>query len=202
MTDAPSNGYKALLDSIAAKTPTPGGGAVAAMTGQLAAALAAMVVNYSIGRKDLAAHDAALRSALDALSRERAEFGRLADEDARAYAVLNEAFKLPKDAPDRAAKLASASLAASLVPMEILRRASALVELCERLAPITNRNLRSDLGIAAVLAEAAARSAVWNIEINLPQVEPMERSRLKQESGRLLAASVEGTRRVEAACRA
>ncbi len=72
----------------------------------------------------------------------------------------------------------------------------------ERLVPITNRNLRSDLGIAAVLGEAAARSAVWNIEINLPQVEPMERSRLKQESDRLLAASVEGARRVEAACRA
>ena len=42
------------LDSVAAKTPAPGGGAVASAVGALSAALAGMVVSYSTGKKNLA----------------------------------------------------------------------------------------------------------------------------------------------------
>ena len=38
-----------LLESLAAKQPTPGGGAVASLTAAIGAALAQMVVNYSLG---------------------------------------------------------------------------------------------------------------------------------------------------------
>ena len=41
----------------------PGGGSVAALAGALAAAMGEMVLNYSIGKKDLAAHEPVLREA-------------------------------------------------------------------------------------------------------------------------------------------
>lgn len=192
--------FDALLDAIAAKTPTPGGGAVAAMTAQLGAALAQMVVHYSIGRKDLTPHEAALRAAAAKLEQERAAFGTLAEDDARAYAALNEAFRLPKDDPSRAARLAGASRAACEPPMHILRRAVALLEDLERLAPITNRNLRSDWAIAAVLLDAAARSAAWNVRVNLPFVEPGAAGELRHEMARLGDAARARCEAIERAC--
>jgi formiminotetrahydrofolate cyclodeaminase len=52
------------------------------------------------------------------------------------------------------------------VPRAVLLQSIELLKDFERLAPITNKFLRSDLGIAAVLAEATARSAAWNVRIN------------------------------------
>ena len=44
------------LEAIAAKQPTPGGGAVASLTAALAAATARMVLHYSLGKPLLAEH--------------------------------------------------------------------------------------------------------------------------------------------------
>ena len=60
------------LTALAAKQPAPGGGSVAALAGALAAAMGEMVLNYSVGKKDLAAHEPALREALTELTRARA----------------------------------------------------------------------------------------------------------------------------------
>jgi len=49
--------------------PAPGGGSVTALAGALAVSMGEMVLNYSIGKKDLAPHAAELQAAL-------AEFGR------------------------------------------------------------------------------------------------------------------------------
>ena len=57
-----------LLAEIGAKSPTPGGGAVACVTAALAAALGRMVVNYSVGKPSLAEHDALHQAALEALA--------------------------------------------------------------------------------------------------------------------------------------
>ena len=46
-----------LLSSVGSRSPTPGGGAAAAITAALAAAVGEMVVNLSRGKPALAAHD-------------------------------------------------------------------------------------------------------------------------------------------------
>ncbi len=52
------------LEAAAAKQPTPGGGSVSALAGALAASMGEMVLNYSVGKKGLEAHDAVLKNAL------------------------------------------------------------------------------------------------------------------------------------------
>lgn len=156
-----------LLDAIGAKSPTPGGGAVASVTGALAASLAQMVVNYSLGKKSLTAHQESLTDAMEQLRRARGAMLELAAEDAAAYAVVNELMKLPEDDERRRRDSPGAVEMATQAPLATGAGAVALLRLFESLAPITNRHLRSDLAIAAILAEACLQACAENVRINL-----------------------------------
>lgn len=157
--------FRDLLAGVAAKTPAPGGGAVASAVGALSAALAQMVVAYSIGKRSLAAHEAALTASVGVLERARALMLGLAAEDAAAYGTANELMRLAPEDPRRAG-LAEAQRASVTAPMAVAAACVDLLRVFERLAAKTNRQLRSDLAIAALLAEAAARSSGWNVRVN------------------------------------
>ncbi|MFM9994879.1 MAG: cyclodeaminase/cyclohydrolase family protein [Phycisphaerales bacterium] len=190
-----------LLDAIGSKTPAPGGGAVAGATGALAAALARMVVAYSLGKKSLAAHQAALQHADDALVRVRAVLLELADEDAAAYAEVNALTKLPETDPRRARELPAAAERSVQVPMAALAACSNLLRLLEDAGPKTNPHLKSDWAIAAILADAGARAAEWNVRVNLPLLaDAARRAAVSEECRRALAESAARAARVENAC--
>lgn len=157
-------------EALAARTPVPGGGAVAAVTLAHAAALAGMVVEFTLGKPAFAAHEDANRAALARLAAIRAEALALADRDAAAYGALNALWKLPKDAPERAARWPAAVAEAIDAPQAILDLAAVVCATCAALADRTNRNLGSDLAIAADLARLAARAAAHNVRVNLPSV--------------------------------
>jgi len=71
----------------------------------------------------------------------------------------------------------------------------------ERLASITNKHLRSDLAIAAVLADAVVRAGRWNVAINLPMLRELGiDTGIAETSARLVDASGGLCRGVEAAC--
>ena len=190
-----------LLDALASKSPAPGGGAAAGVVGATAAATANMVVAYSLGRKSLAEQQTFLEDASARLTRARALFLTLADEDAAAYAGLNALMKLPEDHPDRAAGWDTAVEAAMGPPRATLAAALELLRLCESLCGKINPNLRSDLGVAGVLAEAAARSAAWNVSINLPLLPEHRRGSVRAEAERQTADARERAGRIEGHCR-
>lgn len=156
------------LESLSAKVPTPGGGAAAAITGATAAATAGMVVSYSVGKKPLADHDQFNRDAQKQLIRARQMFLTLGDEDAAGYGELNALWKLDKDDPARVTGWENAVSGAIGPPMAMLALSVEVLRLCEQLVARTNKQLKSDLGVAAVLGQASARSAAWNVKINIP----------------------------------
>ncbi len=158
------------LDAVASRTPTPGGGAVASVVGALGAALAQMVVNYSVGKKKFAEHEPALQSSLEQLERARTAMLELAAEDAAAYAVVNELMKLPEADERRRQEYAGAIEMATQAPLATCAGAVALLRHFETLAPMTNQFLKSDLAIAAILAEACAAASAQNVRINLPSL--------------------------------
>ncbi|MFN7020860.1 MAG: cyclodeaminase/cyclohydrolase family protein [Phycisphaerales bacterium] len=189
-----------LLAQLGDKRPAPGGGAAACLAGATAAALARMVVEYSLGRKSLAEHAGALEAHRRTLLRLTAMFIELADEDAAAYGLVNHLSRLPEGDPRRAAELPSAQAAAIAAPRAALAAASDLLRLLERLVTITNPHLRSDLAIAAVLAEGAARSAWWNIAVNLPTIaDERARAEVRRESDHETAEAEDRRKRIDAA---
>ena len=152
--DQPVRGF---LDQLAARTPTPGGGGAAAVTGAMAAGLVAMAARFS-ARQLPEAGDLASRA--DELRRRVAD---LADLDAQAYTAVLEALRLPREAGQRREAL----LGAALVPLEIAEIGAEVAQLAARVAEAGNPNLRGDAVTGAVLAAASARSAACLVDINV-----------------------------------
>jgi methenyltetrahydrofolate cyclohydrolase len=149
------------LDQIAARSPAPGGGGAAAMTGALAAGLAAMAARFSAAQLPDAGE---LAARADHLRHRAAE---LVDEDAHAYGAVLDAFALPRDAAGRDQQVRAALDRAAAVPEEMTQLGAQVAELAARLAVAGNPNLRGDSLTAALLAEASARSAACLVDINV-----------------------------------
>jgi formiminotetrahydrofolate cyclodeaminase len=54
----------------------------------------------------------------------------------------------------------------------VAQTAAAIAQMVERLKPITNPNMGSDLTTATALAQAALKGAMANVEINLGSMKP------------------------------
>ena len=190
-----------LLESLGDRTPTPGGGAVAAVTAALGAAVSRMVVSFSTGRKTLAEHAELHAEAARTLNDLSDTAMRAAAEDATAFGCLNELWKLPKDDPRRLREWDDALRAAIDAPMKVLGASMGVLHLLVRLHGATNRMLDSDLAIGAILAEAAARSAAWNVRINLPHLsDTAEAARIALEVEQMLDRAAAMAQAVEASC--
>ena len=85
------------IDELASAAPTPGGGGASAYAGALAAALAAMVGNLTVGKKSYADVEDEVRSSLVRLDALRARLVAYVDEDARAFEPLAACYRMPKE---------------------------------------------------------------------------------------------------------
>lgn len=157
------------LQATAARTPTPGGGSVAALAGALSAAMGEMVVNYSIGRKGHEPYAQELALAQKELSNARSLLLQLMKEDQLAYESLREAKKLPEGKPKQAA-VAAAMKACIQIPQAIGAAAVRILEIADNQVNFVNPHLLSDLAVCADLAMTTARCAVYNVRVNLPEI--------------------------------
>ena len=156
------------LSAVASPTPTPGGGSVAALAGALAAALAQMVAGLTAGKKKFAAVEGEMREASVRAAELVNRLLALTEEDAAAYAAVSAAYKLAAEpAAERTRAIDAALLGAAEVPLESAEVCVRVAELAAGVATKGNPNAVSDAGVAALLAEAACRGAVYNVRINV-----------------------------------
>jgi formiminotetrahydrofolate cyclodeaminase len=163
--------FEELLDTIAAETPAPGGGSVAAFVTEMAASLAAMAARFARGHWDGAAGALAQAESL----RHRA--APLAAEDAVAYENVLTAMRMPKqlESEVRNTLIGETLSRAADIPLQIAETAADVSELACEIAVRGNPNLRGDAAAAALLASSAVRVASNLVEINLSTVEGEER---------------------------
>ncbi len=134
---------RAFSDDLASAAAVPGGGSAAAYAGAMGAGLTAMV-------------------------------GRIAEKKTKSEAtsaLIAEADNLRADflrhKKARAERLQAALLAASRVPLEIAKTSRRLLDLCERGVEGAPTATVSDIGVGALMAEAALEGAALNVMINL-----------------------------------
>lgn len=158
------------LARLAARQPTPGGGAAAALHAAQGAALVAMVARYTTGEK-YAEHEGLVSRITSAADRLVAEALGLADADEQAFQGVIDSYKLPSDTEElKAAKKAAIDAAlvqAAQTPAQLIKVAGEIVDLAAELFDVANPNVISDVAAAADAARAAATTARINIDINL-----------------------------------
>jgi glutamate formiminotransferase/formiminotetrahydrofolate cyclodeaminase len=194
---------KDFVAEVATGDPTPGGGAVAAHTASLGAALGEMIAHLTEGREKFIDVEREVRDALAELVPLRARLASAAMEDAMSFERVMEARRLPQGDEDekreRINKLEEALKGAATVPLEVAGVAVQVLELLETLSEIGNPNALSDAATGAQLIYAAVASARYNVLVNTADIEDEEfASEHRSRAGDLLERAREITARIEA----
>ena len=158
-------------DALASSAPTPGGGSAAGVALGQAAALAVMVSDLTLGNESFR-EGWAISEQVKTVAIPMFDDGlNLATEDSEAVDMVVDSFKLPKDTDqlksERRDAIRSATLGAAEVPYRTAVSALRLLMLLPELASKGNPNAASDAGVASLLASAALKGAIFNVEINL-----------------------------------
>jgi len=156
---------------LAAGTPAPGGGAAAAVTGALGAALVAMVAGLTTGRDKYAAAHAEMVSLQAMGQREVEALFTCSDQDQLAFEQVMAAFALPKsteaEKASRKQGVQSAYQAATVSPLSTMKHAITVMRGALAVANRGNTNAVSDAYVAYLTGGAAFEGALWNVAINL-----------------------------------
>ncbi|MBR0575393.1 cyclodeaminase/cyclohydrolase family protein [Proteiniclasticum sp. BAD-10] len=162
--------------------PTPGGGAAAALSASLAAALTSMVFNLTIDKKVAKDYPEAvilsLKEAREATDKFRESYLQLMVDDAKAFDILMEGYCLPKETEEekkiRSEHIEKAKEKVLEVPWVLLNEAFSMYEPLKVATEYGNKNAISDAGVAAILIHSAIEGAALNVFINLASSEVNE----------------------------
>ena len=187
---------KEFIDKVTGNDPVPGGGSVSALNGSLAASLAAMVANLTVGRKKYAEVNDEMEQISARMTEQSAKLLADVDRDAEAYDRVFAAFKLPKETDEEKAVRKEAiqreTKYAAEVPTEVARTASALLPMIDAAARRGNSNAVTDATVAMMCARTAVIGALLNVRINLTSItdEAFVKT-MTEEADRLEAVAVE-----------
>lgn len=173
-----SQPFQDLVQSLAAKTPTPGGGAAAAMAGCMGTSLFLMTVRFSQGKKanvgredDLAQAETELQGHLDRLM-------PMGERDCEAYDKVSAAFRMPKESDDekaaRSAAIQGSMVGAMLIPEQTQNMIRDVFVTMERVCDCIGKSIASDLASGAALLLAGAEGAFLNVRINAAELKDRE----------------------------
>ncbi|MFY9341367.1 MAG: cyclodeaminase/cyclohydrolase family protein [Planctomycetota bacterium] len=162
--------FEQIVGALAAKTPTPGGGAAAAMAGTMGAALFLMVVRFSRGKKANVDREGDLARAEAALDGHVKRLLPMAERDCRSFDLVSAAYSMPKDNDGqktlREKAIQEAMVGAMVVPEETLCMVRDVFAAMQPVSACIGKAIVSDLASGAALLLAAAEGAFLNVRIN------------------------------------
>jgi len=161
-------------EALASSAATPGGGSASALSGALAASLAAMVARNTAASEKFADRAGEMNEVVAEADALRSELLGLVDADADAFTQVMAAFRMPKETlQEQAARseaIQAGYKAAVDPPLLVCTRSLRVLELALQVAERGNPNAVSDAGVAALLAAAALEGGALNVEINLGSI--------------------------------
>ena len=189
------------LDVLSSKEPVPGGGGASALAGALGNALGQMVANLTIGKKKYALVEDEIKELAERMKGIQGQFSALADQDAKVFAPLAKCYSLPSGTEEEKAYKAEVMearlLDASLVPMEIMEKASEMLEIMDILADKGSRMAVSDVGVGVQFIRTALLGAVMNVYINTKSMKNREKAEERNEKAeRLIKEGTEAADRI------
>ena len=162
---------------LASDNATPGGGTAAAIALGQAAALTEMVASLTLGKEKWQSGWEAAETARAVAGHIMLRAGELANEDSEAFDSVVAGFKMPKSTEEekdaRRQSIRLATLHAAEVPLATSQHGMDLLNVLADLATHGNGNAASDVGVASLLASAAVKGALFNVDINLASL-PVE----------------------------
>lgn len=180
---------KEFLEKTYGKEPVPGGGSISALCGSLAASLAEMVTALTIGRKKYIDVEEEMKTLAPQMEEARLRFLDYIDEDAQAYQLVFDAYKLPKESEEdqklRNDEIQKATLKAALVPLKVAETAVGIMDAILAIGKKGNKNAITDACVAMMCARTATLGAILNVRINLVGLE--DKDKVKELENKCLA---------------
>jgi len=166
------------IEIAASKSHTPGGGNVSAVVATLGASMVAMVGNLTLANKKYEEHKDQAQGCVDRVMGMIAKLKDLTIKDMEAFDAYMGVFKMPKDTDEEKAArkqaMEDAAKRATLVPLEICKTCLDIVAEADALSKYGNLMAISDVGVGAMVAEAALRSCMLSVDINVPSIKDQD----------------------------
>ncbi len=177
----------AFTDEVSRDSPAPGGGSIAALAGSLAAALTSMVANLTFAKRKYRKRQPQMEELAKTAQRLKDELLRAVDEDTKAFEMVIEAMRLPQGNPEQE-KLRSKAIEdgyrhATEVPMSTARLCVEVLELATDAVENGMPASVTDAGTACWMARAGVESALYNVRVNLGELQDSQwKSSIIEES--------------------
>ena len=190
-----NEGYISVLNDISSDAPTPGGGTVAALTLCHANALALMVSRLTVGKEKWAKGHTIAKEIIIFSNQSIEKSLSLAKEDAEAFSLVMEAYRLPKSNEEekkiRDQTILNATIGAADTPLSIAKEAHKLLSQLPDLARYGNSNAITDLASSSELAYTAVYIASLNVKINVDSMDSEDLDIIQEASTNILLNSKE-----------
>ena len=183
------------IKELSSKAPVPGGGGASALAGALGNSLGQMVANLTIGKKRYAQVEEEVLNLLSRMEEIQEHFLRLADEDAKVFAPLAASYSLPSGTEEEKAYKARTMevnlLAASKVPVEMMKEALHMLDILGFLGEKGSRLAVSDIGVGVQFIRTALSGAVMNVYINTKSMKNREKAQeINDRAGKALEEGI------------
>ncbi|WP_101696591.1 cyclodeaminase/cyclohydrolase family protein [Clostridium minihomine] len=160
--------------TTASNEPAPGGGSVSALAGALAASLAEMVAQLTIGKKGYEDVSEEMTLLVPQAAALRAELLDEITRDSTSFNAYMDALGLPKETEEEKAvrrqAMQDALKEAAEVPLSVAKTAAKIMPIASVLVKKGNSNAVTDGLVAAMMTRTAVLGALLNVKINLGSI--------------------------------
>lgn len=162
------------IEDLRAPTGAPGGGAASAVAAALGCSLLQMVAGVTLSLPRFTQGRDRLEEIRKSAETLVEVFEELSAEDSNAYRQVESAMKMPKGSDEEKAArkeaMQKAFIEATKTPLKVVHTAVEALKLVPDLLKFGNPNAITDVGVGALLLDAARRGATMNAEINIGSI--------------------------------